>query len=124
MMAGNPPTSMGSIAPKLDHTTRLQLAVSELCGVYSNALGRLLNAVEEGAVLGSGSVEPLAADLGSQIAKAHREIDYLTNELSRNFRSKAEQLHRLRELEVEHAVVTHELREEVEAAGVLLCVQL
>ena len=105
--------------PELDTTTRLQLAVSDLCGLYSNALGRLLNAVEERAGPSEPAIELLAADLGLQVAKAHRGIDDLTDELRRKLRSEATQLQRLRVLELEHSAVTRELRIEVEAAGVL-----
>ena len=105
--------------PELDTTTRLQLAVSDLCGLYSNALGRLLNAVEERAGPSAPAVELLAADLGLQVAKAHRGIDDLTDELRRKLCSEATQLQRLRVLELEHSAVTRELRIEVEAAGVL-----
>ena len=102
---------------ELDTTTRLQLAVSDICGLYSNALGNVLNAAEQRAVPGAPGVPAVTADFGAQVARAHGEIDTLVGELCRGYRDEEVQLRRLRELEEEHAAVTRELRAEVEAAG-------
>eukprot|EP00322_Chrysochromulina_rotalis_P008931 CAMPEP_0115872622 /NCGR_PEP_ID=MMETSP0287-20121206/23529_1 /TAXON_ID=412157 /ORGANISM="Chrysochromulina rotalis, Strain UIO044" /LENGTH=89 /DNA_ID=CAMNT_0003327565 /DNA_START=24 /DNA_END=293 /DNA_ORIENTATION=+ len=58
----------------------------------------------------------MAANFGSQVVEAHRQIECLISELSRGHRSEAAQLQRLQELSDEHASVTDALRKEVENA--------
>ena len=101
----------------LDTPTKLQLAIGDLCGLYTDALTRLLNKVEYPDIVELPEPHVTAADYGARIAHAHREIDDLAAVLSSNHRSEAAQLQRLHELSEERSAVTDELRAEVENAG-------
>ena len=106
-------SSASAASTHLDLPTRLQLGVSELCGLYVDVLGNLQNAAEERAP----DIEQRAADLASQVVEAHRCVDELAAELGQAHRSEEQQMRRLRELEDEGSAVTQQLRSQTEAAG-------
>ena len=103
-----------TVAPAYDTTTRLQLAVSGLSGLYSDVIASVLKEVEEH------SITPAKiAALGTKIADAHREIDGLVDVLNTNFRSEDVQLERLSELREENESLVHELSDAVTKAGMV-----
>ena len=105
----------GASTPR-DAVTRLQLEVTGLCGLYTDALGNLLNEAERPAADTSGGIESMATRFAEQVVQAHRELERQATELERAYRPEAEQLRVLTELQARHAQITRELRAETEAA--------
>ena len=102
---------------KLDVPTRLQMHTNDLCGQYSSVLGTLLNKAES--EINEPSLLEAAQELGQQIVVAHSGMEALIDELAGGYRTEAQQLQRISELEEEHKTVTEELRTQTKEAGAL-----
>lgn len=100
-----------ALAP--DRATALQVKVSELAGVYTNALGNLQN--EAGRPDG-GNVEGMARDLARELVQVHRDVETLIDQLAQEHCTEAAQLAKLETLQAQHAEVTQQLRAETQAA--------
>jgi hypothetical protein len=101
-----------------DRVSRLQVGLTDLCELYKDALGNLLNESERIAAGGNGSssVEWIAQGFADRIVNAHREVGRQVETLAAAHRPEAEQLRVLHALQEEHTQVTEELRSETEAA--------
>lgn len=114
------PTTMqqpGDIAR--DPLTRTHVMVSELCNLYTNALGNVQNEADRHVGtnnLSTQSVERMATEFADQIVKAHQDIDALGAELEQAYRSESEQMDELRVLHAARLDATQLLRAETEAA--------
>lgn len=98
----------------MDAATRLHVKVSELAGIYTNALGHLQN--EAGRPDGGG-VERMAGDLAREVVQVHRDVDALIDSLEASHGTETEQLRALEQLQLQHADVTRQLRVQTDAAA-------
>ena len=111
-----------------DSITAMQMAITDMAGIYTSALGNLQNEAEQ-------LMQPLppkqsakrskqvadslglkVEDYAAQVLKAHREFERLASELQQSHRPEAEQLHELKELQAQHEAITEQLRSETATA--------
>ena len=107
-----------------DGVSKLQVAVTDLAGVYLDALKDVQNEVErmhQANELGTGtnSLTELTSLLADRVIGLHEVIDQQAATLEASYRSEAQQLRALQDLDAQHTAVTTELRSQVEAAEVL-----
>ena len=77
-----------------------QLEVTELCALYTSALGNLQNEADRLLQGDSAStLDPMADTFAEQVVSKHREFERLAAELERAYRPEAEQLRVLAELQ-------------------------
>lgn len=104
-----------------DPISRLQCAVSDVCGLYKDALGNLQNKSDELLHFGrfeerNSALDEMATSLADDILALHRRIEREAQVLQQNHRPEDEQMRKLQELQEEHIAVTEELRQETVAA--------
>ena len=107
-----------------DAVSRLQVSVTDLAGVYLDALKDVQNTVEEqhgntDTNARDRMMDELTSTLAERVVSLHESIDRQAEALERAYRSETEQMDVLQKLHAEHLTVTEELRVDVQTAETL-----